>query len=140
MKFFQRFFKSAQPNEDDIKYIYHFQKLIAFQQLFMEHYNDALAMGAGFGTLKNEAFSRPVGSVDNPAAVEKFIIPVLQEKIEILDLMQNEQDEIGEPQSEVLKIIYHDFTNGIRIMKKRAQLQYEGFTAFVNDEPIDISR
>jgi hypothetical protein len=138
MSLFRRLFKSTQPTEEDTKYIFHFQKLIAFQQLFVEHYNDALAMVAGLGTIQNEAFSRPTGSVDNPEAVEKYIIPTLQEKIEILDLMESEHNEIGEPQSETLSVIYHNFTKGIQLMKKRANLQYDGFNAFVNDEPIDI--
>ncbi len=104
----------------------------------MERNNDALAMVAGFGKLTNEAFSRPVVSFDNPEAVAKYIVPAVREKIEILDSMEIEQNEIGEPQSKVFKIIYHNFTNALRVMKERAQLQYIGFTAFANNESTEI--
>ncbi len=76
--------------------------------------------------------------LDDPEAIAEYIIPALEEKVTILDEMQNEHQHIGEPQPNKLKTIYQDFTNVLRVMKERAQLQLDGFSAFVNDEDIDI--
>jgi hypothetical protein len=137
MKFFSSFFKSSQEDENNIKYIFHFQRLLAFQQLFMEQYNDAFAKAAGLEKLSNEAFERPIATLDNPEAIVKYIVPALQKKTKILASMEIEQNEMGEPQSETLRAVYQDFTKALWAMKERAQLQYEGFNTFVNNELID---
>ncbi len=59
MKFFDKFFGSSQEKEIELKFIFHFQKMLAFQQLFMERYNDALAEVAGFGELKERSIFAP---------------------------------------------------------------------------------
>ena len=45
----EKLFGSSQTQEMDLEFIFHFQKLLAFQQLYMEQYNDALATVAGLG-------------------------------------------------------------------------------------------
>lgn len=138
MEFLNKLFGSSQKKEIDLKFISHFQKLLAFQQLFMERYNDALAKVASLGELRNEAFSRPTALLNDPEAVAEFVIPALREKIAILDKMETEHQEIGEPESDKIERIYQDFTNALHLMKERAQLQFDGFLAFINDEDFDV--
>ncbi len=138
MEFLNKLFGSSTKKETDLEFISHFQRLLAFQQLFMEQYNDALAKVANLGELRNEGFSRPIVSFDDPDAVAKYVIPALKEKVEILDGMENEHQKIGEPESVKIKEIYHNFTDALRVMKERAQLQLDGFSAFVNDEDVEI--
>ncbi len=137
MTFFNKIFGSSEKKETDLKFIFHFQTLLAFQQLLMEQYNDAVVKVANMGELKNEGFSRPKVSFDDPATVAEFIIPALEEKIDILDEMQTEHKKIGEPESYKIKEIYDGFTDFLNIMEERAQLQLNGFTDFVNDGDVD---
>ena len=138
MEFLNKLFGSSVKKEKDLEFISHFQKLLAFQQLFMEQYNDAIAEVANLGELRNEGFSRPIVSFDDPDAVAEYIIPALKEKVEILDKMETEHQKIGEPESTKIREIYHNFTEALRVMKERAQLQLNGFSAFVNDDDVDI--
>ena len=138
MEFLNKLFGSSQKKEIDFKFISHFQKLLAFQQLFMEQYNDALAKVAGLGELRNEGFSRPTVSLNDSDDIAQYIIPALRKKATILDKMETEHQERGEPESDKFKEIYQNFTNALLVMKERAQLQLDGFSAFVNDEDVDI--
>lgn len=137
MTFFSKIFGASEKKETDFKFISHFQRLLAFQQLFMERYNDAIVKVANFGELRNEGFLRPIVSFDDPNAVAEFIIPAIKEKIDILDKMQIEHQKIGEPEPYKIKEIYRDFTDSLKIMNERAQLQLNGFSAFVNDGNVD---
>lgn len=120
MTFLNKIFGSPEKKEADLKFISHFQKLLAFQRLFMEQYNDAVAKAANLGELRNEGFSRPTVSFDDPATVAEFIIPALKRKINILDKMQTEHRKIGEPESYKIREIYRSFTDSLKVMKERA--------------------
>jgi len=130
-------FHSSQNKENNLKFVAHFQKFLAFQQLSMERYNDAFAAAVGWGEPKNEAFLRPTALLNDPEPVAKYIIPALKEKVAIFGKIETEHKEIGEPVSNDLKKVYREFSKFLHVMKERAQLQMGGFLALVNSPDVE---
>ena len=106
MKLLDKLFGLSTEKQKDLDLIFHFQRMLAMQQLLMERYNDAHATAAGLPEVKGEAFSRQAFLLDDPDSVAEHIIPALEEKVTSLESMDSEHRELGEPESGVLKSVY----------------------------------
>ncbi len=82
------FFKSkAAKKSAALPLIMHLQKMLAYQQLSMEIYNDALLSVSREPNTSSEAgWQRPTVDLSNPAVVSEHLLPALQRKIEIAQL------------------------------------------------------
>ena len=112
--------------------------MLAYQQLAMEGYNDAMALSAGTGTPTNEGLMRPAVLVSDPSAVRQHVLPALTRKNDIFQSVESEHTAIGQPTTKALRQAYDDFSSALRVMQERARLQHEGFGAWVEDPTLDV--
>ena len=111
----------------------HLQKMLTYQQLALEIYNDALASVSG-ALNQDEVVSRPQVSLPNPAIVSEYLLPALQRKIEIIRSMEDQHNAAEELVGQDLKNLrppYEDMKSAIHLMLQRAQLQLKGFTSWI---------
>ena len=140
MSWFSRSRLSAQDKDAGLVLIWHLQKMLAYQQVAMEGYNDAMARSAGMGTTTNEGLMnmQPAMLMSDPAAVRQHVLPALTRKIEIFQSMEREHKAISRPTTKALRQAYDDFSSALRLMQERARLQHEGFSAWADDPTLDV--
>jgi len=109
----------------------HLQEMLAYQQLTMETYNDAFVAVAGDPPHGAEVWARPEVAFYSPALVSDIIVPALEKKIEILKLMETKHQLASALVPSKLQVPYQEMTSAIRVALDRAQLQYNGFTRWV---------
>lgn len=127
------FWKSLRRGEKDaaILLIRHLQKMLAYQQLSMEIYNDAFAVASGAPLPSGEAFQRPQAMLFRPALVAQYVIPALERKIAIIRSMQEQHAQASHLATQKVRQPYDDVASLIHVMLERAQLQYEGLASWV---------
>jgi hypothetical protein len=126
---------SARNKKAGLILIKHLQKMFAYQQLSMERYNDALAFAARIDTPTNEFLSpRQSVTLFDVSAVREYVLPALQMKFQTLQIMENEHRNIEQTTSNILKPVYTDFSQQLTAMQKRTRLQYECFSAWIQDQ------
>jgi len=130
--------------EGALMLVRHLQEMLAYQQLAMEIYNDAFAAVVGDPPHGAEVWARPrpKAAFDSPALVSDIIIPALEKKIEILKLMETKHQMASALASSKLQVPYQEMTSAIHVALDRAQLQYNGFTRWVQSPQtaVDITR
>lgn len=129
---------SARDKESGLALIRHLQKMLAYQQLTMEGYNDAVAFAAGVGTPTNEGLLRLRATVSDTSAVTEHVLPALRAKQQVLKSMETEHTNMGQPTTDTLKRAYDDFSRSLRVMQERTRLQYDGFSAWVEDQTLAV--
>jgi hypothetical protein len=130
MRLFSRKLPENQK-EEALALVRHLQGILAYQQLAMEIYNDALATVAGDPPLGAEVWERREALSSSPELVSENIVPALEKKIEILKLMEAKHQSASALATAKLQRPYQEMTSAIRVMLDRAQLQYDGFTQWV---------
>ena len=135
------FFKSkAAKKSAALPLIMHLQKMLAYQQLSMEIYNDALLSVSREPNTSSEAgWQRPTGELSNPAVVSEYLLPALQRKIEIAQSMEDQHNTAAELAGKNFSSPYEDMATGIHLMLQRAQLQFDGFTSWIANPSTDIN-
>ena len=132
------FFKSkAAKKSAALPLIMHLQKMLAYQQLSMEIYNDALLSVSREPNTSSEAWQRPTVELSNPAVVSEYLLPALQRKIEIVQSMEEQHNTAAELAGN-FSSPYEDMATGIHLMLQRAQLQFDGFTSWIANPSANI--
>ena len=128
---------SGSQKETALNLVNHLQTMLAYQQLSMEIYNDAaVTIDGGEITHGDELFVRSQFTFHNPTLVAKYIIPAMEKKIEIFQLMKtkHEKASILATANSNFQQPYQDMTLAISAMLERAHYMYQGFKQWVNDE------
>lgn len=123
---------SPQERKTGRELIAHLQRMVAYQQLSMERYNDAVAGAAGMSALTDEGLRRPLAALTDTEAVRARVVPALRVKGEILQEMQKHHGRFTRPTSSQLRSAYDDFSYYLSILRDRADLQLKGFSAFLD--------
>lgn len=121
----------------------HLQRMLAYQQLAMETYNDAAASVVGDPPHGAEVWARAKVTFSSPALVAEHVVPALEKKIELLRLMEAQHQQASAlATTKLLRQPYQEMTSAIRAMLDRAELQYQGFTQWVQSPQtaVDVSR
>jgi len=141
MGWFSRKLPESQK-EGALLLVRHLQEMLAYQQLAMEIYNDAFAAVVGDPPHGAEVWARPKAAFHSPALVSDIIVPALEKKIEILKLMETKHQLASALAPSKLQVPYQEMTSAIRVALDRAQLQYHGFTRWVQSPQtaIDVTR
>ncbi len=124
--------------EEVLALVRHLQELLAYQQLTMEIYNDALAAVVGDPPQGAEVCARHQGAFYNPTLVSKYVIPALERKIQILQLMERKHQLASTLAHAKLQLPYQEMTSAILVMTDRAHLQYDGFTRWIQNPQTDF--
>ncbi|MSQ12191.1 MAG: hypothetical protein EXR48_05845 [Dehalococcoidia bacterium] len=134
------FSKSLRTAEKDaaILLIRHPQKMLAYQQLPMEFYNDAFALASGALPPSGEAFGRPQATLFSPALVSQYVIPALERKIGIIRSMKEQHGQVSQLATENIRQPYDEVASLIHLILQRADLQYEGFTSWVQNPALAV--
>jgi hypothetical protein len=135
-------FKSAmkaQERADAEKIVAHVQRLIAYQQLTMEVYNDALASVSNRMILGDELFERSQAELADPELVRQVLLPAVSRKLDLIERMMLEHGVavalFDKPAS---KRLYALFSDLLRAMQIRAKMQHEGFSLWADDPTIVV--
>lgn len=141
MGWFSRELPDSQK-EGALVLVRHLQGMLAYQQLAMEIYNDAFAAVVGDPPHGAEVWAQPKAAFSNPALVSEYIVPALEKKIEILQLMETKHQLASALAPAKLQLPYQEMTSAIRAMLDRAHLQYHGFTRWVQSPQtaVDVTR
>jgi len=120
----------------------HLQEMLAYQQLAMEIHNDAFAAVVGDPPRGAEVWARQKAAFSNPALVSEYVVPALEKKIEILQLMETKHKLASALAPAKLQLPYQEMTSAIRVMLDRAHLQYDGFTRWIQSPQtaVDVRR
>jgi hypothetical protein len=112
--------------------IEHIQRMLAYQQLSMERYNDAVAGAAGMPALTDEGLRRPVVALTDTEAIRERVVPALRAKVEILREMQEHHGRFTRPTCRQLRRAYDDFSHALSLLRDRADLQSKVFSSFLD--------
>jgi len=134
------FFKQLPDSQKEgaLALIRHLQEMLAYQQLAMEIYNDALAAIAGDPPRGAEVWARQTAPFSSPALVSEHVIPALEKKLEILQSMETKHKLASALAPAKLQLPYQEMTSAIRVMLDRAHLQYDGFTEWIQNPQTTI--
>ncbi|MCJ7791791.1 MAG: hypothetical protein MUP49_05240 [Dehalococcoidia bacterium] len=119
--------------EGAVALVRHLQEMLAYQQLAMETYNDALAAIAGDPPPGAEVWKRATADFSSPALVSEYVIPALAKKIEIIQLMETKHKLKSTLVPVKLQLPYQTMTSAISVMLERAHLQYDEFTQWIQN-------
>lgn len=138
-------FSRKVPNrekEGALALVRHLQRMLAYQQLAMETYNDAVASVVGEPPHGAEVWGHAQTTFSSPVLVAEYVIPALEKKIEILQLMEAQHQKTEHLATAKLAQPYQAMTSAIRTALDRAQLQYQGFTRWVRSPQtaVDVTR
>jgi hypothetical protein len=142
MGWFSRQLPDSQK-EGALVLVRHLQGILVYQQLAMETYNDAVAAAVGGPPPHGaEVWVQARATFSSPALVSEYVIPALKKKIEILQLMETKHQQARALAPAKLQQPYRQMTSAIRAMLDRAQLQFQGFTRWVQSPQtvLDIVR
>jgi hypothetical protein len=117
----------------------HLQTMVAYQQLATEIYNDAIFSASG----EKVPWQTEVGMARDkfmltPKYVARYIIPALEKKIEIFQLIEIKHQDAYVLTTEKLIQPYQEMTWSIRALLDRARFMYQGATQWVNNEILDF--
>jgi len=139
MGFFSRRLTDNQKKEA-LALVNHLQTMLAYQQLAMEIYNDASSFVAGEEIPHGaEVTKRFNVNFPNPTLVAKYVIPALEKKLEILQLMETKHREASVLVTAYFQQPYQNMTSAISAMSDRACFMYQGFKQWVNNEVMNIN-
>jgi hypothetical protein len=130
MGWFSRWLGGNQK-EEALTLVRHLQTMLAYQQLAMETYNDALTSVGGVIRQGTGVSVRTVVGFSSPALVAEKVIPALEKKIGILWLMEAKHHLASKLATGELWQPYQEMTSAIRALLHRADLQYQRFTKWV---------
>lgn len=141
MRWFSRKVPDSEK-EGALALVCHLQRMLAYQQLAMETYNDAVASVVGDPPLGAEVWGRAEATFSSPVLVADYVIPALEKKIEILGLMEAQHQKGTALATAKLGQPYEAMRSAIRTMLDRAQLQYQGFKRWVQspETAVDVTR
>lgn len=140
MGLFSRRLTDSQKKEA-LTLVNHLQTMLAYQQLSTEIYNDAIANDTGEIPNGGEVTQRHSVNFSSPFIVSKYVIPALEKKIKILELMQTKHREASILKTANYEQQYEEMTAAIKAMMDRACFMYQGFKQWVNNEvrKIDVT-
>lgn len=118
--------------------IRHLQKMLAYQQLSMERYNDAAAMASGIPRGSGMEVQRPLFSVQNRSLITQHMIPALVYKIDLIRSIKEQHEQIAQLVAEENRQPLEEMSAAIDIMLERANLQYNGFSALEQNSDVDV--
>ncbi len=115
------------------------QTIVAYQQLSMEIYNDAVYSLIGTPGEGDEIFNRPISNFGDPKMVDGVVIPALKEKIQIIQLMNTMLLSVKDYSDGTLRKPYEDMSLLIRTSLERANHQYEEMTKWILNPQLDTN-
>ena len=132
----------ASKNDPTMSLIRHLQKMLAYQQLSMERYNDAASFASGSPSSSGMAVGNVPFNVQNRTLVSQHVIPALEYKIELIRSMKDQHEQAGQLVTEEIRQPYDEMSAAINVMLERANLQYSGFSSWVQnpDSDVDVTR
>jgi hypothetical protein len=133
MGLFSRRLTDSQKKEA-LALVNHLQTMLAYQQLAMEIYNDAVANDTGEIPHGGEVIERTNVTFSSPFIVAKYAIPALEKKIEIFELMVKKHREASVLETANFHQPYKEMTVAISAMMDRARFMLQGFKQWVNNE------
>jgi hypothetical protein len=137
MGLFSRRLTDSQKKEA-LALVNHLQTMLAYQQLAMEIYNDAVANDTGEIPHGGEVTERTNVTFSSPFIVAKYAIPALEKKIEIFELMETKHREASVLETANFQQPYKEMTVAISEMMDRARFMRQGFKQWVNNEVTNI--
>jgi hypothetical protein len=137
MGLFSRRLTDSQKKEA-LALVNHLQTMLAYQQLAMEIYNDAVANDTGEIPHGGEVTERTNVTFSSPFIVAKYAIPALEKKIEIFELMETKHREASVLETANFQQPYKEMTVAISAMMDRARFMHQGFKQWVNNEVTNI--
>ncbi len=138
MGLFSRRLTDSQKKEA-LALVNHLQTMLAYQQLAMEIYNDAVANDTGEIPHGGEVTERINVTFSSPILVAKYAIPALEKKIEIFELMETKHREASVLETANFQQPYKEMTAAIGAMMDRARFMHQGFKQWVNNEVTNIN-
>lgn len=133
MGLFSRRLSDSQKKEA-LALVDHLQTMLAYQQLTMEIYNDAIAGDTGEIPHGAELTHRFGVVFSDPTLVAKYVLPAMEKKIEIFQLMETKHRNASFLAPGSFQQPYHDMTLAISALLERAHYMYQGFRKWVNNE------
>jgi hypothetical protein len=131
---------SDNEKEEALALVNHLQTMLSYQQLAMEIFNDTASSSTGTKIPQGGEVFRRTGFISyNPAIVARYIIPALEKKIEIYQLIEIKHREASVLAAENLQQPYQDMTSLINAMLDRARFMHQGFKQWVNNEIMNFN-
>jgi hypothetical protein len=130
---------SGSQKEEALAMVRHLQTMLAYQQLAMETYNDAIAIASGRIPHGSEVTQRAYANLSDPTLVAQYVIPAVAKKIEIFQSIEMKHREVSVLATANLKVPYQEMTVAINAWLERARYQYHVFQQWVNDPQVDIN-
>jgi hypothetical protein len=137
MGWFSRQLPDSQK-EGALALVRHLHEMVAYQQLAMEINNDAFAAVVGDAPHGAEVWTRHQATFPSPTLASEYIIPALERKIQILQLMERKHQLASALALAKLQLPYQEMTSAIRAMLGRAHLMYDGFMRWVQSPQTDV--
>jgi len=134
---------SGSQKEEALAMVRHLQTMLAYQQLAMETYNDAAAIAGGEVQYGDELTQHTSLTFYQPTLVAQYVIPAVAKKIEIFQLMQTKHREASVlSATKKYQKAEAEMWLAITVMLARAEVQYEGFKQWVDNQEtnIDVTR
>lgn len=125
-------------NAEAVALIRHLQKLLAYQQLSMEIYNDALTVASGGLMTSGGVVERVQALTTDPDLARSHVLPALDEKLRIIEQMRDEHVRLPGPLRAYDHELFTLFVALLDAIVLRAEAQRASMTIFVESdtEPI----
>jgi len=124
-----------------IEVIRHLQTQMALQQLAMETYNTALTMAGSEVDKGDEMFVRGTGIVSDPHLGAQYLLPALEKKVDIAEVMQREHRAFQvADRPKKARQAYERWTDLLAVFLARARLQLTCWNDWVDNPSRDVSK
>jgi hypothetical protein len=110
--------------------------MLAYQQLSMERYKDAL-VEAGLGTRGNELAHRSAAGMVSVEAALQRVVPALGEKEGVFDQMKDEHSAYPVASWAEQSEIYRDFSAALDVMQRRLAAQRTALNLWATDNSVE---